>query len=62
MIYSIDVNADGFLTSGKDGFVQQWGRDFSLLGEPIPIPCLLNDTDGNSTKRSIDTQIELVAL
>ncbi|CAF3682759.1 unnamed protein product [Rotaria sp. Silwood1] len=44
-IYSIDINTDAFLTSGKDGYVKEWTRDFVPTGQSIHIPCLMNDTE-----------------
>ncbi|CAF1210286.1 unnamed protein product [Rotaria sordida] len=44
-IYSIDINPNGFLTSGKDGIVRQWTKDFTPIGQPVYIPCLINDTE-----------------
>ena len=39
------MNPNGFLTSGKDGLVIQWTREFTPVGQPIRIPSLLNDAD-----------------
>ncbi|CAF2961159.1 unnamed protein product [Rotaria sp. Silwood2] len=44
-IYSIDINPNGFLTSGKDGFVREWTKDLVPIGKPVEIPCLINDTE-----------------
>ncbi|UJR16486.1 hypothetical protein I4U23_003389 [Adineta vaga] len=44
-IYSIDNITDGILTSGKDGFVKGWTRDFVSIGQPIRIQSLINDSE-----------------
>ncbi|CAF0858738.1 unnamed protein product [Adineta steineri] len=43
-IYSIDISSNGFLTSGKDGFVKEWKKDFSSI-RLIHIPNLINDSE-----------------
>lgn len=50
-IYSIDINPNGYLTSGKDGYVKEWTRDLTPTGQAIRIPCLMNDTNGKDLKR-----------
>ncbi|CAF4015711.1 unnamed protein product [Rotaria sordida] len=44
-IYSIDINSNGFLTCGKDGYVKEWTRDFTPTRLSIRIQCLMNDTE-----------------
>ncbi|CAF0987237.1 unnamed protein product [Adineta ricciae] len=44
-IYSIETTNDGFLTSGKDGFVRAWTRGFNPFGQPVRIPSLISDSE-----------------
>ncbi|CAF4873359.1 unnamed protein product [Rotaria socialis] len=44
-IYSIDINSNGFLTSGKDGCVKEWTRDFAPTGQSTHVPSLINDSE-----------------
>ena len=45
------MSPHGFLTSSKDGFVKEWTPDFVPTGQPIHIPCLMNDTEGKEMKK-----------
>jgi hypothetical protein len=40
------MNNDGFFTSGKDGFVRQWSKEFLSTGKEIHLPSLINSKQG----------------